>query len=1130
MNGNTVDQGADNKLGAGIHWLRRSAAVSFCLLLVLTLGVVFTRVIGARIPEQRATLEKLITDRTGLVVRFDNVHFAWDLDGMNAVFTRVELTDPKAGRVRVVAPELRVEFDTWDFLRHQQFSLGHVTLSSPDIEITGDPDEPNSVAAERRGAKRRQASNARPDERGPDERTMLRQYLRWAELMPIGRIEVEGARVHLLRRGERAPRHSFTLSQAVVSRGNSTFAAHGTLLLSQDVGQSLFVSAKLEGLDVGGNISGDLRLIARRVFLQELPFAGLEGRGTVDARFALRNGRVDSGSWQASARELELPGEDHRGFDHVSVSGKLSRDQDDVLLELSDLQLSRGARLERAPVLSARFALRPGTVEIVRTTAQAERLPFMAAELMAGILEPQLVRLPAEALAGWTPTAGELRTLAYDSGVRTKADPAWSFSAQVSGLDLTRIDDVRLSQLSGHVRLAPGTLTLRFDPASAASFRTAQAAEPRPLTLGGEVVVQAGGEVPSLRFENFSATSNDAGARVDGSWNPAAARPGSLNLRVTAMDRALLQDAWLLVAADQPLPEVFADVEQGRILDAKIDLAPAADGGANWDRSSGTLAFAELVTGGKDMPRLSAGKGSVKFANGGSRLDLDGGQLEDLTIRTARLDRPRSGAPRLRATLAGSLDSAVLRDLLDSQGLDRLRGSVELDAEARGERELRDPATWRVAARVKDATVPLGDGLPAIDSLAGTIRYASGQLRGATLAGNWLGGPVEIESRRAAARAVSLAVSGEAEAAPLLKLLGQEEAAQRVGGRLAWSGSAQRAADSDQWRLSLASELTGVESRLPQPFDKSRTRAVPIEANLLVSRDGIREFQVNGSQVDIRGQVQAGVTSASFEVDGISGELRRPGGARAAAEVRIAQLEYARAPQVLAVAGALLPVDGELTLTIDDSRHAGRSLGALHASVNRRADGSSFALDSPAASIHQVSASGQCAAEHCHAEFSADTTHLVALLPTMPLPAEWPVASLHAAGTMDWPIETSGDFARSLAGSFEIQTEGASREHQLTARAALANGQIELTNVQGTGPEPDQVFRGNGRIGLLARDYDLTVDYERVSLAAAAVPSTARAPLTRAWSALRGSVARRGWTAAPETKRVQWHGTWDSDN
>src|SRR4051812_1899583 len=120
---------------SGSHWLRRTLLVTFCVLLLGTVGAVFTRVVAARVPEQRANLEKLITDRTGLAVRFDNVHFAWNLDGMSAVFERVELTDSRQGRVRVVAPALSVEFDAWDYLRHHQFSLGHVTLTSPDIEI-----------------------------------------------------------------------------------------------------------------------------------------------------------------------------------------------------------------------------------------------------------------------------------------------------------------------------------------------------------------------------------------------------------------------------------------------------------------------------------------------------------------------------------------------------------------------------------------------------------------------------------------------------------------------------------------------------------------------------------------------------------------------------------------------------------------------------------------------------------------------------------------------------------------------------------------------------------------------------------------------------------------------------------
>src|SRR6185436_8814206 len=173
-----------------LNAMKRTALVVFCLLLVVALGLVFTRVVAARVPEQRATLEKLITDRTGLAVRFENVHFAWGLDGTSAVFTRVELTDPKAGRVRVVAPELRVEFDTWDFLRHQQFSLGHVTLSSPDIEIIGDAEDVVTPAPAPR-------QRAKPGVLAAnDEAAIVRRVTSWAQLMPNGRIEVEGARVH----------------------------------------------------------------------------------------------------------------------------------------------------------------------------------------------------------------------------------------------------------------------------------------------------------------------------------------------------------------------------------------------------------------------------------------------------------------------------------------------------------------------------------------------------------------------------------------------------------------------------------------------------------------------------------------------------------------------------------------------------------------------------------------------------------------------------------------------------------------------------------------------------------------------------------------------------------------------
>ena len=95
------------------------------------------------------------------------------------------------------------------------------------------------------------------------------------------------------------------------------------------------------------------------------------------------------------------------------------------------------------------------------------------------------------------------------------------------------------------------------------------------------------------------------------------------------------------------------------------------------------------------------------------------------------------------------MDSKMLRGVLEAQGLERLHGAVALEADARGEHELRQPELWRVTARVSGATVALAEGLPPLDKLTGTIRYSAQQVRGLALRGSWLGGPVEIESRRA---------------------------------------------------------------------------------------------------------------------------------------------------------------------------------------------------------------------------------------------------------------------------------------------------------------------------------------------------------------------------------------------
>jgi hypothetical protein len=1103
--------------------MRRTLLVTFCLSLLGMLGVVFTRVIAARVPEQRATLEKLITDRTGLAVRFDNVHFAWNLDGTSAVFERVELTDPKRGRVRVVAPELRVEFDTWDYLRHHQFSLGHVTLSSPDIEIVGDP-EPAATPAS--AARSRKASPVVQD--ANDEAALIRRFTAWAELMPNGRVEVEGARVHLVRRGDRAAHNSFTLSQAVLSRGATSFSAFGTMLLSQDVGQSLFLSAKIEGLGSASRVSGDLRVIARRVFLDRMPLLAAKGRGTLDATVRLKNGLIQSASWQASARELELADAATGRFDHLTVNGELERDAGDFILRFADLQLTRGARLERSPNVVARLSMEPGTTQIARTTLTADRVPFMAAEFIAGLFAPQLDEHRVELPGGWSPTAGVLRTLRFDSQART-------LSAQLSGAEFVRASDhARIGPLAARVNMDDDALRIAFDPSEPATLRLPGEQPPRAFRLDGEFALLRRELPDSFRFDAFEVRTGDSALTAQGEWS-ASASP--LQLEFAHVDRALLRDAWTLLAPERETPARFADIEQGNVVEGKATLHPTQDASGqrivNWQRSSGTLKLDALATFGKELPRLEAGSGTLAFARGGVQLTLDAGTLDQLSVTAARFDWPRKGEPRLHAALQGDLSSPLLREALAAQGLERLAGSVMLEADARGEKELRQPGQWRVNARVSNASVPLGGGLPPVEKLAGTVRYGNGALRGLALEGQWLGGPVEIESRRANPRGtLSVNFNGVAEAAPLLQLLGQAEVAGRVNGQVSWTGTAQRIAGSDDgWQLALSSSLAGLESRLPEPFDKPRARTMPVNAQMRVDANGIHDFSVDGHEVAIRGLTDGGVTTARFELQGVAGELRRTGNS-GDPRLRFERLEVKRAPAVLAVAGALLPADGEIQMSVEDLRHAGRSLGPMQANLRQRDTGVAFSLESAESAPHQLSAEGSCegAGGTCRLEFTADTQNLAAWLRGAQLPAEWPTESLHAAGELSWPADARGDLTPVLVGRFDLETEGRDDTHQMFANASVADGQIQLTQVQGTGPEADQLFRGSGRVGLTARDYDLTIDYERVSLAASAMPTPARARLARAWNALRGTAARRGWTEVPETRRVQWHGTWDTQD
>ena len=166
--------------------------------------------------------------------------------------------------------------------------------------------------------------------------------------------------------------------------------------------------------------------------------------------------------------------------------------------------------------------------------------------------------------------------------------------------------------------------------------------------------------------------------------------------------------------------------------------------------------------------------------------------------------------------------------------------------------------------------------------------------------------------------------------------------------------------------------------------------------------------------------VENGVTTAHFEVQGVAGSCAA---GRDADEphLQFERLDLKRAPAVLAVAGALLPANGELPMTIDDLRYADHSLGALQATSRGAMPMSSFRSipgvgAAPARRARPVRERRNTLPRRIHGRHAK----LAALLGGVELPAEWPTETLHAAGELTWPADSQGDLTRVLAGRFAL--------------------------------------------------------------------------------------------------------------
>jgi len=802
------------------------------------LAVLAFELTAARVPQYRAALEGLIREQTGLEVSFSGLNLRWGWYGPEAVFRNAELGEPGGSGAFLRAPRLVVALDSWNSLRSGHLEAGRITLMSPDIRLRSTQNAAAGIPPE--------GSAAREDVVSTGARVLAR----WRG----GRIIIEEGTL----RSPGTPPFAVTVRHLELRRLGSEWRMQGQLRLPENLGADVHLDLSMTGdpvqpAELGGTLTLDAErlefggwhaLAARSPLERYLPEAG---RGNLEARAEFARGRLlrATGQVRAEALEWSAPVGTATPLTLARLRGswQLAARGADWHLTLEPLELGEG------PAPGASFAIDvAGDASWARGTARHAPLPALA--VIARWYAPEL---PLAELS----LAGEARELAFDWNGHRPAGARLATTAQVESLTLaTPRRDVALSGLSGRLAAGEGKLLadLTGEGAQLALAREENFTLDR-LGIGAHLAIATDGGGWQLSVENLEVRRADLNVVARGAIGAAApGAPRQISAQVAMRDA----DIGLLGRLLGPrglgaLDAMAARLTAGRVANAEFTVRGPLDalGTAAHGQSEfkGTLELRDASLTGGDLWPDSANLGAhVEWRGARVRAVIDRGESGTFHIARASADWDTGGEhpTHLTARLSGSLPQALawLRDHPQltsfAPGVENidLRGESWLDVEAtlpaaRAKRP--PPERVRVVAALDGAELRPLAGLPPIRSLRGTLGFSAGHLQHSTLVGQWLGGPVSLGVGERRERGMTLlTISGRG-------LLGVREAVREAGGKVdesmpegnaEWNAlltlAPEPGAEGTSWRVRGDSTLSGVTSRLPEPFAKSQNAALPL--------------------------------------------------------------------------------------------------------------------------------------------------------------------------------------------------------------------------------------------------------------------------------------------------------------
>lgn len=350
------------------------------------------------------------------------------------------------------------------------------------------------------------------------------------------------------------------------------------------------------------------------------------------------------------------------------------------------------------------------------------------------------------------------------------------------------------------------------------------------------------GAVVDVRLEQLDFSSPDGEGTAQGSFRYDGQGPGYIDLKAT-LHRAEGRSVWRYMP-HAVNPDARAWLKRGIVGGTASDVRLALKGDLRHfpfaDKSKGEF----LITGkvlnatidyAPGWPAITGVNGNMQF---GAGMQINAvGNILGAGIKTVSVGIPDFGAANIKLLVDGQLEgptaeflsfiekSPVLQMLdrrtegMQASGLGTL--ALKLDIPLRHAADTKVQGEYQLA----DNQITVAPGFPAVHQVNGKIAFTDRNIEAPDIRGQLLGAPMRVAIRNQA-DVVSVTMSGGAVIREMRKMA-DHPLLDHLSGQTTWKGEVRMQKNIATFVVD--SDLVGVASSLPEPFNKSTRAALPLK-------------------------------------------------------------------------------------------------------------------------------------------------------------------------------------------------------------------------------------------------------------------------------------------------------------